>query len=108
MLTLYNQWAKKNWVVEWPKVSAVLNGKQIGTSDTASPYQISWLPDSAGTYQIVAVVIDAVGRALGCAGVDRSVGVVTVAAGVSALIVAVGVAAAIGTVIVDAAVGRWP
>lgn len=31
MLTLYNQWAKKNWVVEWSKVSAVLNGKQAGT-----------------------------------------------------------------------------
>ena len=31
MLTLYNRWAEKNWVVEWPKVSAVLSGKQAGT-----------------------------------------------------------------------------
>ena len=31
ILTLYNQWAEKNWVVDWTKVSAVLMGKQAGT-----------------------------------------------------------------------------
>ena len=31
MLTLYNQWAEKNWVVDWTKVSAVLMGKQAGS-----------------------------------------------------------------------------
>lgn len=31
MLKLYNQWAADNWVVEWPKISAVLKGKQAGT-----------------------------------------------------------------------------
>ncbi|MEN8864507.1 MAG: arylsulfatase [Akkermansiaceae bacterium] len=31
MLALYNLWAEKNWVTDWQKISAVLNGKQAGT-----------------------------------------------------------------------------
>ncbi|MCX6936448.1 MAG: Ig-like domain-containing protein [Verrucomicrobia bacterium] len=44
------------------EIAFFANGKQIGKSDIASPYQISWLPDSAGTYQIVAVVKDESGN----------------------------------------------
>lgn len=31
ILNLYHQWAEKNWVEDWQKISAVLNGKQAGT-----------------------------------------------------------------------------